>query len=66
MYIHTSEDPSTQDLRFLVPNTIQGMVFGTRSLRYYVLGPSGYHSTGHFFLLYSKTLDPPGIRLLGT
>ena len=34
------EGPSTQDLRTLVPKTIEGMAFGTRILRYWVLGPS--------------------------
>ena len=37
----TPEGPSTQYLRTLVPNTIKGMVFGTRDLRYWVLRPSG-------------------------
>ena len=35
--------PSTQYLRSLVPNTIKSMVFGTRNLKYWVLGPSGLH-----------------------
>ena len=34
------EGPSTQYLRTLVPNTIKSMVFGTRNLKYWVLGPS--------------------------
>ena len=34
------EGPSTQYLRFLVPKTILLMVFGTRDLKYWVLGPS--------------------------
>ena len=38
---HYPEGPSTQYLRTLVPNTIQGMAFGTRILKYWVLGPSG-------------------------
>ena len=33
------ERPSTQYLKFLVPETIQFMVFGIRDLRYWVLGP---------------------------
>ena len=33
--------PSTQYLRFLVPKTILLVVFGTRNLKYWVLGPSG-------------------------
>ena len=35
------EGPSTQYLRTLVPKTIPLMVFGTRVLKYWVLGPSG-------------------------
>ena len=35
------EGPSTQHLRSLVSNTIQSMIFGTRNLKYWVLGPSG-------------------------
>ena len=35
------EGPSAQYFRTLVPNTIQGMVFGTRVLKHGVLGPSG-------------------------
>ena len=34
------EGPSAEHLRTLVPNTIEGMVFGTRDLKY-LLGPSG-------------------------
>ena len=33
-------------LRTLVPNTIQSRVFGARNLKYWVLGPSGKHTTG--------------------
>ena len=33
--------PSTQYLRLLVPKTITSMVFGTRDLKYWVLGPLG-------------------------
>ena len=36
------EGPSTQYLRTLVPKAIKGRVFGTRVLKYWVLGPSGY------------------------
>ena len=39
--IREAEGPSTQYLRSLVPNTIKGMVFATRVLKYWVLGPSG-------------------------
>ena len=39
--IRDPEGPSTQYLRTLVPNTNKGMVFGTRNLKYWVLGPSG-------------------------
>ena len=35
------EGPSTQYLRSLVPNTITGMVFGTRNLKYWRIGSSG-------------------------
>ena len=38
---YNPEGPSTQYLSSLVPNTIQSMVFGTRSLKYWLLGPSG-------------------------
>ena len=38
------EGPSTQYLRTLVPNTIKSMVFGTRILKYSVLGPPGLGS----------------------
>ena len=36
------EGPSAQYLRPLVPNTIKGLFFGTRVLKYWVLGPSGF------------------------
>ena len=35
------EGPSTQYLRTLVPEAINGMVFGARVLNYWLLGPSG-------------------------
>ena len=35
------EGPSTQHLRTLVSKNIQGMAFGTRVLKYWVVGPSG-------------------------
>ena len=38
---HCSGVPSSQYSRTLVPNTIKGMVFGIRNLKYWVLGPSG-------------------------
>ena len=38
------EGPKTQYLRSLVPNTIQGMAFGTRDLKYWVLEPSKFLS----------------------
>ena len=34
------EGPSTQYVRTLVPRAIKNMVFGTRDLKYWVLGPS--------------------------
>ena len=36
------EGPSTQYLMSLVLNTAKGMVSGTRNLKCWVLGPSGY------------------------
>ena len=42
------EGPSTRYLRILVPNTIKGMVFGTRDLKSWVLGASGQQTL--FFL----------------
>ena len=35
------EGPSTQDLETLVPTATQGIIFGTRDLQYWVVGPSG-------------------------
>ena len=41
-YVETIlEGPSTQHLRTLVPKTIPLMVFGTRVLKFWELGPSG-------------------------
>ena len=37
------DGPSTQHLRSLGPKTIPLMVFGTRGLKYWVLGPSGVY-----------------------
>ena len=47
IYIYTyiciyPEGPSTQYSRTLVPKTVLGVVFGTRVLKYWVLGPSRY------------------------
>ena len=39
---YTPEGPSTQYFRTLVPKAINGMAFGIRVHRYWVLGPSGY------------------------
>ena len=41
LYMAYPEGPSTHCLRTLVPNTIPYMAFGTRVLKYWVLGPSG-------------------------
>ena len=41
------EGPSTQYLRTLVPKTIPLMAFGTRVLKYWVLGPSGTLTEGY-------------------
>ena len=43
MYVCIPEGPSTQYLRTVVPNTMQGMVFGIRDLKYCVLGPLGMY-----------------------
>ena len=40
------EGPSTQYLRTLVPKATEGMFFGTRVLKYWVLGPSGLDPGG--------------------
>ena len=40
-WVYYLEGPSTQHLRTLVPKAINGMVFGTRVLKHWVLGPSG-------------------------
>ena len=39
------EGPSTQCFRTLVPKSIQGMVFGTRRIKSWVLGASGRYFT---------------------
>ena len=46
-HILCPEGPSTQYLRSLVPNTIKSMVFGTRNLKYWLLGPSGMRFRVH-------------------
>ena len=43
IYIYIPEGPSTQYLRSLVHKATKSMVFGTRVLQYWVLGPSGYN-----------------------
>ena len=60
--ISIPEGPSTQYLWTLVPNTIKGMVFGTRDLKHWVLGPSGY-GTSHRGILRGQRkcqLQQPG------
>ena len=44
--VQDPEGPSTQYLRILVPKAIKGMVFGTRVLKCWVLGPSGGGAAG--------------------
>ena len=39
--VECPEGPSTQYSRAPVPKTSKGMVFGTRDLKCWVLGPSG-------------------------
>ena len=36
-----SRGPGTQSFRTLVPKAMNGVVFGARCLKYWVLGPSG-------------------------
>ena len=43
------EVPSTRYVRALVPNTTKGMLFGTRVLEYWVLGPSWFYICSCFF-----------------
>ena len=43
------EGPSTQYSRTLVPKTIPLMVFGTRVLKYWVLGASGFANPANVF-----------------
>ena len=38
------EGSSTQHLRSLVPKAIKGMVFGTKDVKNWVLGPAGVES----------------------
>ena len=40
------EGPGTQYLSSLVPNTSRGTVWGTRNLKYWILGPSGLNTFG--------------------
>ena len=40
-YTRVPEGPSTQYLRFLVPKTTLLMIYGTRELKHWVLGPWG-------------------------
>ena len=51
------EDPSTQLLRFLAPDTINGMASGTRNRKSWVLGPSG-HKTRR---VYASTSSIPAV-----
>ena len=50
------EGPSTQHLRPLDPKTIEGVVFGTRSLKYWILGPSGLDAS-----LSKEATNGPGV-----
>ena len=49
---HYPEGPSTQYLRTLVPKTIPLMVFATRVLKYWVLGPSGLCKIMTFWVMF--------------
>ena len=35
------EGPSTQHVRLLIPESLEGMMSGTRDLKYWILGPFG-------------------------
>ena len=48
------ESPSTRYLRLLVPETVLSMVFGTRQLKSWLLGPSGYRITADPTLVRSQ------------
>ena len=64
--LRNPEGPSTECLRTLVPRNIKGMVFRTRDLKYWELGPSGPPKTipsmvaGTRVLQYS-VLGPPWV-----
>ena len=57
------EGPSTQYLRTSVPKPIPLMVFGTKGLKYWVLGPSGaathllYQQQGHASEVFSQGIS---------
>ena len=55
-----AKGPSTQSLRSLVPNTIKSMVFETRNLKCWVLGPSGLVVEPN--TPSRRTLDSPSVQ----
>ena len=57
------EGPSTQYLRTLVPNTIKSKVFGTRNLKYWVLGPSGLINPHLILFVLGPLPRPPNVAL---
>ena len=58
--------PSTQYLRLLVPKAIPSMVFGTRVLKYWVLGPSKIAWTSTAQRPYSKAFRLKGPQTTGS
>ena len=61
----TPEGPSNQYSRTLVPKAMNGIVFGTRVLKYWVLGPSGYWSSQVKQLVLGCP-EPQGLRGIGS
>ena len=60
------EDPSTQYLRTLVAKPIKGMVFGTRILKYWVLGPLGHKNQHYVETFRSENKDPRTLSILAS
>ena len=54
---HSPDGPSTQYLRSQSPNTISSMVLGARSLKYWVLGPSGFRTRARAAVEDHQTLE---------
>ena len=63
--LHHPKGPSAQHLRTLVPNSLNCMVFGTRNLKYWVIGPSGVMAAQAAEAAASKGLEPRYFGLRG-